>query len=343
MHVGNPQALWLLTLLAPLVLAALWSARRRRRAAARLGETALLGRLYEPAVRSWRRRRALAGLAAAALLAVAAARPQYGRVEQTLERAGLDVIIGIDVSASMLATDIEPNRLAQAKESLKRLVRSLRGHRLGIVAFAGEAFLLCPMTLDHALALLVLESVGPDSVGVPGTDLGRAVEVAQGAFQRGGAGSPVLVLITDGEDNEGRGLAAAQRAAGAGVRIFAIGIGTERGGPVPEGERGYKEKDGAKVVSHLDLAGLAAMARATGGAAYAGGANPGVAVNAIALRLDRMDKTELESGKIVLYEDRYGWFVAPAIILLVWLAAFGPGGRVSARGAAELTPAAHVA
>lgn len=319
MQFGNPIALWSLAFLPVLALIG-WAAQRRRdRTREKIGQASLVAQLFPGSVRSWRWKRFWIGLAIFGLVGFSAARPQYGRVEQTISRVGVDVLIAIDVSPSMLATDVAPNRLAKAKESLRRLVRRMRGNRVGIVAFAGEAFLLCPMTLDHTLASLVLESVDEETVGVAGTDLGRAIEVAQGAFERGAIGSPVLVLLTDGEDNEGHGLRAAEKAAKAGIEIHAIAIGTERGAPVPDGERGYKEMArGGKVVSRLDLAGLGAIARATGGLIYHAGDNPNIAVNSIALRIDRMEKQEIESTKQILFQDRYGWFLAPVMFLLPW-------------------------
>lgn len=319
MQFGNPTALWTLALL-PVALGVAWfAAKRRRRAAARLGTPEVVGRLYPDSVRAWRFRRSTATVAVLLLLSIASARPQYGRIEQSIRREGLDVILAVDVSSSMLAEDLEPNRLARAKEALRHLVHRLRGNRIGIVAFAGEAYLLCPMTEDVAIAQLVLQSIERDSVGLDGTDLGRAIEVAQGAFERGGSGSHVLVLITDGEDNEARGLAAARKAAES-MRIFAIGIGTERGAPVPEARRGYKESPGGgKVVSHLEMETLAAVAEQTGGAAYSAGDNPASAVSVIVEEIDRLDKVMQESRKFVIYQDRFGWFVAPALALMIWL------------------------
>lgn len=320
MHFGNPIALWSLTVLPVLALVGWLAARRRRRSIEKIGQPALVAQLIPEPIPKWRARRTWAGLWIYALVAFAAARPQYGQTEQTIKRAGVDVIIAIDTSSSMLATDVKPNRLERAKESLKRLVNRFAGDRVGIIAFAGDAFLLCPMTLDHSLASLVLQSVDETSVGVPGTDLAKAIDVAGKAFERGSAGSPVLVLLTDGEDNEGQGKGAAERAAKSGMVIYAIGIGTERGAPVPDATKGYKEsEDGTKVISKLDLNGLSAIAKATGGEAFDGGDNPVSAVNSVALRIDRMQKSELESKKLTIYQDRYGWFIAPAIVLLIWL------------------------
>lgn len=326
MHFGNPIALWAFAFFPVLVLLAWLAHRRRRSAMARAGDPALVIRLSDPSVSIWRRRRTLASLAIFLLLAFSAARPQYGRVEQTIKRSGIDLIVAIDTSPSMLATDVKPSRIEAAKEALKRLLGRMRGNRVGIVAFAGDAFLLCPMTLDGSLASLVLDSVGSDTISAAGTDIGRAIEVAQGAFERGGSGSPILVLITDGEDNEGRGLAAAKKAAVTGTRIFAIGIGTDRGAPVPDSKSGYKETaQGSKVVSRLDMAGLKAIADAGGGEAFSAEDKPGPAVSAISARLDRLEKGEIEGKKLVIYQDRFAWFVAPALVLLLWVLLARPG------------------
>jgi Ca-activated chloride channel family protein len=318
--------LWAFALLPVLILLYRRAELRRRRAIETLGSGLLISQLFPASIPQWRVRRAWIGIWVFVLLTLAAARPQYGRTQQTIERTGVDVIIAVDTSPSMLAEDIKPNRLTAAKDGLKRLVRRLEGNRVGIVAFAGEAFLVCPMTLDHSLASLVLEALDEDTVGASGTSLGTAISTAQKAFERGGSGSPVLVLLTDGEDNEGRGLAAAKEAAEAGIRIHAIGIGTDRGAPVPDGAAGYKEtEDGKKVVSRLDIGGLRAIAEAGGGIAYAASDNPNPAVNSIMLQIDRMRKSELESRRFVIYQDRYGWFIVPAMVLLLLLLIVPPG------------------
>jgi Ca-activated chloride channel family protein len=240
----------------------------------------------------------------------------------------------------MLANDLEPNRLARAKEAMQRLLVRLRGNRIGIIAFAGDAYLLCPMTEDAALARLVLQSIDAKTVGVQGTDLGRVIEVAQGAFERGGNGSHVLVLITDGEDNEARGLETARKAA-EDLRIFAVGIGTERGAPIPEGRQGYKEdRGGTKVVSHLDMETLTAIARATGGTAYVVGDNPASAVNVVAGEIDNLEKVMRESQTFVTYQDRFGWFVLPAMGLLLVFLLMRPRPTTSPRPSLETAPAA---
>lgn len=342
MQFGNPTALWMLLLVPAALLIAWRAALWRRRVAARLGTPSIVQRLYPGAVRTWRRGKTVATLAVFVLLSIAAARPQYGRIEQSIRREGLDVILAVDVSSSMLASDLVPHRLARAKEALRHLVGRLRGNRIGLIAFAGDAYLLCPMTEDLAIAQLVLQSIGRDSVGIDGTDLGRAIEVAEAAFERGGSGSHVLVLITDGEDNEARGLSAARKAAER-MRIFAIGIGTEQGAPVPGGRQGYKAAPGGgKVVSRLEMETLIAVAEATGGAAYAAGENPTSAVSVVVDEIDRLDKVMQESRKFVIYQDRYGWFVAPAMVLIVWLLLSRPRALTHPRPVVGETEAAGV-
>ena len=166
----------------------------------------------------------------------------------------------------------------------------------------------------------MLGAIDSETVTISGTDLGRTIDIARGAFSRGGEGTPVLVLLTDGEDNEGRGREAAEQAAEDGIRIFSIGIGTERGAPVPDGERGYKENaEGNKVVTRLDMSGLQAISSITGGLAYSAGGSPAPAVQAIIDQIDRLEKGDYEAQKLVIYQDRFGWFVVPAALILLWL------------------------
>ncbi len=317
---GNPQALWLLA--AWLLVAWLgWRAERGRvRIAQRIGRPALLDRLYPSSVGRWRSRRLLLYLLALLLLIVAAARPQYGEVEQTLQSVGTHVIVALDCSPSMMAEDVQPNRLEKAKQSLKLMLRRLEGNRVGIIAFAGVAFLQCPMTLDHGMAALVLQSIAPDSIGVAGTDLGAAVSTAIQAFDRGaGDGGRALILITDGEDHEGKLDEAADEAAAQGVVIYAIGIGTARGAPIAKEKGGFKEdQTGAKVNTQLQMSSLQKLAQVTGGAAYEAGDNPSAAIRAIVKRIEQQERIELAVRRHVIHQDRFQWFLVPALALLLW-------------------------
>ena len=322
MHFGNPHILWLLAVVWPLLALIGWRATVwRRRVAERIGQPRLLDRLHPDSVARWRRRRLILSLAALFLLIVAASRPQYGEVEQTLRGVGSNVLIALDCSASMNAQDVQPSRIASARQSLDSLLQQLKGNRVGIVAFAGTAFLQCPMTLDTSMAQLVLDSLDTQSVGVPGTDLGKAIEVADQAFDRGADdGARTLILLTDGEDNEGRGLAAARQAKADGVVIYAIGIGTERGAPLIEEKGGFKEDQGGRKINtklHMDT--LSKIAEVTGGKAFMAGKSPLGAIDQIVHLIDRQQKAEFEARRQLIYQDRFQWFLSPALLILLWL------------------------
>lgn len=326
MHFGNPQILWLL-LAWPLLALLGWRALAwRARVARRIGRQQLVERLYPESVRRWRRRRLTLALAAVLLLIVAAARPQYGQVVQTVRSAGSNVLIALDCSKSMTATDIAPTRLDAAKRSLELLLKRLAGDRAGIVAFAGAAFLQCPMTLDHSMAALVLRSLGTDSVGTPGTDIGEAIRVATEAFERGASeGGRSLVLLTDGEDNEGKGIAAAREAAKKQVRIYAIGLGTTRGAPLMDESGSFKEDpSGAKVNTQLRMDTLRKIAEATGGAAIEAGQSFAPAVESVARLIEAQQKVEFDQQRQVMYQDRFQWFLLPALLLILWMLLLRP-------------------
>jgi Ca-activated chloride channel homolog len=326
-HFGNPQLLWLLLAWPPLLWLGQWSLAWRRRLEQRLGQPALLGRLHPASVVGWRRRRLGLLSAAVLLLIVAAARPQYGQIEQTLRSMGVNVLVAMDCSASMRARDAQPtlgaqspSRLDWAKQSLQWIIRQIHGDRIGIISFAGDAFLQCPLTLDYDLAGVVLDALDSHTVSRQGTDLGRAIDVASEAFAHGAEdGGKALVLITDGEDNEGHALEATRRAAAKGIVIYAIGVGSERGAPIT-GDNGQfmADKSGAKVNSQLRMDALEAIAKETGGVAYQAGTSPGIIAEKIAERIQGQEQAEMESRRQIMYQDRFQWFLWPALLLIVW-------------------------
>ena len=339
MHFGNPDALWLMLLWPVLLLLGWLTLRWRARTAGRIGEPELLARLYPASVRRWRRRRMLAWWIALLLLLFAASRPQYGKITQTIRSQGVNVIIALDCSPSMEAADMNPSRLARAKRDMKTLLSGLTGNRVGVVAFAGTAFLQCPMTLDRALAGKILDSIDTTSVGVPGTDIGQAIHVSAEALERGADdGGRALVLITDGEDNEGQGIEQAKQAAEHGLVIYALGFGSPRGSTLSDPEGGFKEdSQGNKVNTRLDMSTLEQIAQATGGVAYQAGDAPRQAIDDIAYRISQQQKTELERRRENVYQDRFHWFLLPALLLLLWAAISRPeqpeiGATVAASG-----------
>jgi Ca-activated chloride channel family protein len=274
-----------------------------------------------------------------ALLSIAAAGPQCGERTEIVKRSGIDLVVALDASTSMLARDVKPSRLERAKVEVTALLDRLRGDRLGLVVFAGEAFVQCPLTTDYSAAKLFLRAVDPGAMPQQGTAIAAALQEARRVLDggaRGAAGKAVL-LITDGEDNEGAALQAAKELGDAGIHIYAVAVGNEEGEPIPLVDAkgnvtGYKkDRDGRTVLTRTDLAGLRELtARAGGRVLTAGGADLGVA--AMVDELEKLQKGELESRLAVQYDDRYPYVAWPAFALL-WAAAALGEGRLRRRAA----------
>ena len=262
-------------------------------------------------------------LAAVALLATALARPQFGDRVETVRRTGQDVVVALDLSASMEAGDVAPSRLAAARLAVGRLIERFDGDRIGLVAFAGEAFVQSPLTLDYAAATLFLNAMEPDLVPVPGTDLGRAIEVALDGFGDPGERSRQIVVITDGEDHEGALDAAVERAVDEGVRIHAVGMGSTAGVPIPGfDENGapngfLRDAEGSVVTTRLDDVALQRVADRTGGAYYHAAAGSGAAFDRLVEELTGGEGEEIESREVTRYEEQYQIFLGLALVLLV--------------------------
>jgi len=333
----DPRALWLLGAVAALAALAAWRLAGRRALlgrvagaqAARLAPTASAAR---PAARAGS---ALLGLA---LLALALARPQCGTRAELAKRYGVDLVIALDVSRSMRARDVAPDRLGRALLEVGELVDSLAGDRVGLVVFAGEAFVQCPLTTDYAAARLFLRAVTPESVPQQGSDVGNALQAARQVLEgseQGGGRSKVVLLVSDGEDLEGEARRAAAQLGEAGIRVHALAVGTAAGEPVPllgpDGEvRGYrKDRSGQPVVTRLDRATLEAVTGAASGEVFEiGSADHGPA--ALRAALATLEKGELTSRLTVEYEDRFAYAAWPALALLL-LALLLPEGRRPAR------------
>ena len=313
------QLLWLLPLFAALV----WWRLRQREADLRTWCGPGLWARMVPARQRWAPYvKALMLLSAIFFLIVAAARPQIGSRVRTVTRQGIDVVVALDVSQSMLAEDLAPNRITRAQQEIQSLLERLRGDRVGLVAFAGDAFVQCPLTLDYAAARLFLRLMNTDLVPVPGTGLARAIEVATGAFEEEETQFKALVLITDGEDHEGRMRDAAEEAKKQGVRIYAVGIGSEQGEPIPIRDAGGQVKDykrdenGEVILTRQDPAALMEICELTGGQYFDGKAG-GLALDRLYDAISSLEEREMEGGVVTQYEDRYGYFAAVAFLLLI--------------------------
>lgn len=322
----HPDLLWLAVVLPVLVSAAVYGyVRRRRRAARLLGSTEVLERLGAGDLgRFTTERLALVGVAALAL-GLAAAGPRWGFESVEERTSSAQIVLALDVSKSMLARDLAPNRLERERVLAKRLIRELPGDRMGLVAFAGRAYVLSPVTADHAALHLYLDALDPDIVSQGGSSLASALRQASdlARSQDEQAQSGAVVLVSDGEALEERDavLAAAQRAAQLGVVVHTVGVGTADGAPIPDatatgaGGDGYKRgPDGEVVVSRLDRTLLEEISRTTGGRYV--DLDAAGATNRILSALQGLDRTTMLGENRVVRKARFGWFVALALLLL---------------------------
>ncbi len=253
---------------------------------------------------------------------IALANPQIGTKLEDVKREGVDIIVALDVSKSMLAEDIKPNRLQKAKHELSQLIDLLQGDRIGLVAFAGIPHVQCPLTLDYSAAKLFLSIIDVGLIPQPGTAIGEAIESAIKAFNTEERKHKVLILITDGESHESDPLEAAAEAEQQGVKIYTIGIGSPQGVPIPEFDRrgrqsGFKkDRAGNVVTTKLDVVTLQKIAYQTGGKFYQ--ASSGEAeLDEIYEEISALEKKELTSRQFSQYEDRFQIFLIIGLALLL--------------------------
>jgi len=309
--------LWLIPLLG-LFLA--WSLRNRRKKLKKAIGPALLGELAEEFSRGKAVLQACLLLGFFLFSILALARPQWGARLETVRRQGVDIIAALDVSYSMNTEDIAPNRFEKAKSEIRRLVQRSEGDRIGLISFSGGAMVQCPLTLDHGASNLFLDIAYTGMIEEPGTSLAAAIETATGAFIAEEKKYKALVLFTDGEDLEGQVEAAVKDAKQAGVTIYAIGIGTQQGEPIPirdlEGNivEYRKGPDGQPVISSLDEKSLAEIAVSTGGQYYRATTSE-KEIESLYDDISKLEKKELESRLARNYEDRFQYPLLLAILL----------------------------
>lgn len=267
---GAPDWFWLLAAIPLAALLFLWSHRRGRELVSKIVAPRLREQLAGSVSPLRRTVRAALMLAALAFAALALAQPRYGFIEKETKQKGRDVIVAIDTSRSMMATDVSPTRLARAKLFTQDLVRLMQGDRVGLIAFAGSAFLQAPLTLDYSAVTNALDELDTNLIPVGGTNLAAAINAALEAFGKAEGNTRALVVLTDGEELDADGIAAAKRAAQEGVRIFTVGIGSPEGSLIPirldDGRPDFvRDKNGKPVTSNLDASRLREIAAATGG------------------------------------------------------------------------------
>lgn len=322
MRLAQPLFIYILIIGIPLSILFFWLVfKLKEKAKKRFGNIDLIDKLsssYSPAKQRFK---VFILILALFFFLFSLARPQFGTRLTMLKRKGVDIIIALDTSLSMLAEDMKPNRLDKAKREVAGLVDRMKGDRVGLVAFAGESFVQCPLTLDHSAAKMFLDIIDVSLIPRPGTAIGDAIRTSVKAFEQTERKFKVLVLITDGEDHQSNPIEAAKMASKDGIRIYTIGIGSVQGEPIPlrDNKRNVigfkKDRGGEVVVSRLDEMTLQKIALETGGKYYHATAGE-IELDKIYDEISGMEKKELEGKLLTQYEDRYQYFLIFSLIFL---------------------------
>lgn len=259
-------------------------------------------------------------LFALALIVVALVNPKIGTKSETVKRQGIDIVFAVDVSKSMLCEDIAPSRLEKSKQLVSQIINQLGSDRIGIVAYAGSAFPVLPITTDYGVAKMFIQSMNPDMVSSQGTSLDDAIALSADYFEEDSETSKLLILISDGEDHGEGAQSAAEEAKKEGLKIITIGVGTEKGGPIPLKRNGVVESfqrdfNNEVVVTKLNPQSLEEIAKATKGG-YINGTNTKEVLEYIKNALDNIEKTEFESEQFTDFNAQFQWFLGIAFLLL---------------------------
>ncbi|WP_242203110.1 vWA domain-containing protein [Aestuariivivens insulae] len=256
-----------------------------------------------------------------ACIAIAMVNPKVGTKLETVKREGVDIVFAVDVSKSMLAEDIAPNRLEKAKQLVTQIINNLASDRIGIIAYAGKAFPQLPITTDYAAAKMFLQNMNTDMLSSQGTAINEAINLAKSYYDDEEQTNRVLIIISDGEDHSEEAAAVAEEAHNEGIRIFTIGVGDVKGGPIPEKKNGIvvsykKNNEGETVITKLNEDTLKSIAQEANGA-YINGKNTTDVVETIREILNNMDKTEFEAKQFSDFKAQFQWFLGFAIFFLV--------------------------
>lgn len=323
MQFTEPKFLYLLWLLPLVIVFFIWSIHHHRERMNAFANDALVKDLAPGFTARTLMVRAILLAIVLILGGIALARPQWGFEWQKVTRQGADILVAIDVSKSMLATDVKPNRLERTKLAVRDLLKKLKGDRVGLIAFAGDSFLMCPLTVDYNGFLLSLDDLNIGSIPLGGTDIGAAILEAVNSYREVSGQYKSLIIVTDGENLQGDPMAQAAKAKAQGIKIHTIGIGSEEGEliQIPDGRGGLeflKGPDGNVVKSRLNAELLQKISSETGGLyVRAGGADFGFET-IYNRELAKLHKREFESLRDKRFFERFQWILAPALMLLCW-------------------------
>ncbi len=312
---ASPEYLYFLAVIPLLVVIYLVASLRRKKRLERFGNPELVRSLM-PESSTWRPRyKKFLFLVALTAIIFAAARPQLGSKLHEQKSRGVEMMFVVDVSNSMLAEDFSPNRLDRTKYSINRLFEGMEQERAGLIAFAGEAAVQLPITSDFRMARAFVDRLSPTLVGLQGTDIGKALDLALLSFSEQSQASKVIILITDGENHDTNAIAAAERAAQLGIKIFTIGIGTPEGAPISIDGDFIKDAEGKMVVSKLGEDMLEQIATLSEGG-YVRATKQDIGLDSIITTINEMEKGELSTVKFSEYNELFQYLLALALLLL---------------------------
>ena len=317
---ANIEYLYALCLIPVFILLFILLRIKRRKDLHRFAQPSMLNELMPNASNSRPVIKFIIGMFALVSIIIACARPQFGSKLRTEKKEGVEIIIALDVSNSMLAEDIQPNRLERSKRAISRLVDNMSNDKIGLIIFAGEAYTQLPITTDYQAAKLFLNAVNTSYVTKQGTAIGAAINLSVNSFSPQFAGSKAIIVITDGENHEDDAVAAAKAAKDQSIFVHTIGLGLPQGAPIPiysNGQKDYrKDKDGQVVITKLNEPMLEQIA-AAGGGVYVRANNSQIGLNTLFNEINKMEKSEVESQVYAEYEDQYQWFVAFSLLMLL--------------------------
>ena len=318
MKFASPEYLYLLILLPVILAVYIYSNYRRNKNLRLYGDVQLLKSLmpdvsvYRPSIKFW------LSFVALALIVVALARPQFGSKKETITRQGIEAVIALDISNSMMAEDIAPNRLEKAKKIISRLIDKFENDKVGLIVFAGDAFVQLPITNDFISAKMFLETISPALISRQGTDIGGAISLAMKSFTNTEGVGKAIILITDGENHEGGAEEAAKLAADKGMNVYVLGIGSLEGAPIPaDGSNDYRrDKEGNVVVTKLNEQMAQAVAQA-GNGAYIRVDNTNNAQKILESEVNKLAKADVTTEVYTEFNEQFEFIAWIAFILLV--------------------------
>lgn len=313
---ASPEYFYLLAVIPLLVGLYGIAVRARRRALERFGDPETIRGLMPEASPKRQRIKFIITLLALMFIITGLARPQFGSKLKEVTRTGIEIMLAVDVSNSMLAQDFEPNRLARTKFAIDRLLEQLHQDKVGLIVFAGDAYMQLPITSDYVIARTFANNISPNMISKQGTAIGAAIHLASQSFSSQSEGSRVIIVISDGENHEDDALAAAKAAAEKGIKIYTIGIGTPEGAPISIDGEFIKDETGNMVVSKLDESVMEQIALSTGGA-YIRATNRSLGLDEMIQKINEVEKKKITSSIFEDFNEQYQYLIGIGVVLLL--------------------------